>query len=95
VTCRLVTNHAVALAHLAREPEIRLRDLARALEVTERAVHRIVCELEEHGYVTRHRTGRCNTYEVHLDQPLEQAIAGGRTVGDLVKVLAPGRRLGR
>lgn len=95
MTCRLVTNHAVALAHLARDPEIRLRDLAEALDVTERATHRIVCELEEHGYVTRHRNGRCNTYAVHLEQPLEQAIAEGRTLGDLVKLLAPKRRLNR
>jgi DNA-binding IclR family transcriptional regulator len=93
VACRLVTNHAVALAHLARDPEIRLRELAEALGITERATHRIVCDLEEHGYITRHREGRSNTYDVHLDRPLEAALAEGRTVGELVELLAPERRL--
>ena len=91
VACLLLTNHALALAHLSREPGIRLRELAEELGVTERAVHRIVSELVEEGYATRHRMGRRNFYEVHADQPLEQAPVDGRTVGDLLAVLLPDR----
>ena len=90
MACRLVTNHALALAHVASDPEVRLRDLAAALEITERAAHRVICDLEEQGLLTRHRSGRRNSYEVHAGEPLDQALAEGRTVGELVDVLRTG-----
>ena len=53
-----LTNHALALVCIQRDPDIRLRDIAECLGVTERAAHRIVCELCAAGYVTRTREGR-------------------------------------
>jgi len=66
---------------------MRLRDIADCVGVTERAAHRIVCELEKDGYLTRHRAGRRNRYEVHLDAPLQHPLERGRTVGELLKPL--------
>jgi DNA-binding IclR family transcriptional regulator len=83
----LLTNHAHALVCVAKEPGMRLRDIAACVGVTERAAHRIVCELETDGYLTRHRAGRRNYYEVHVDAPLQHPLERGRTVGELLAPL--------
>ena len=70
--CRFLTNHAKVLRCIAGEPGIRLRDIGDCVGITERAAHRIVCELEKAGYLTRHKNGSRNTYEIHPDLPLEQ-----------------------
>ena len=82
-----LTNHARVLACVARRPEMRMRDVADCVGITERATHRIVCELEEAGYLTRRRVGSHNAYEVHPDRPLRHPMDGERTVGDLLEAL--------
>jgi predicted transcriptional regulator of viral defense system len=84
----LLTNHGHALLCVARSPDVRLRDIADCIGVSERAAHAIVCELEAAGYVTRHRRGRCNVYELHPEAPLRDELADGAHVGDLVGALA-------
>jgi IclR helix-turn-helix domain len=64
-----LTNHAHVLLCIAHDPNSRLRDIADAVGITERAAHRIVAELVDEGYVTRERRGRRNFYEVHPEQP--------------------------
>ncbi|MET3984347.1 helix-turn-helix domain-containing protein [Streptomyces sp. PvR034] len=59
-----ITHHARILAMILRDPEIRVRDLASACEVTERAAQAIVTDLETAGYLTRVRNGRRNHYAV-------------------------------
>lgn len=59
------TNHAHVLFCIIRDPKVRLRDVARELEITERTVQRIVMELETTGFITRQRHGRRNSYVVH------------------------------
>jgi predicted transcriptional regulator len=86
---RFLTNHAHVLACVAREPQMRLRDVADCVGITERAAHRIVCELEQAGYLSRRRDGRRNVYEVAADRPLDDALEDGVRVGDLLDVLAP------
>ena len=83
----LLTNHGHALLCLARQPDMRLKDIARCIEISERAAHTIVCELESAGYVTRHRHGRCTVYELHPDAPVREKLARGASVGDLVAAL--------
>ncbi|HEX8834378.1 MAG TPA: MarR family transcriptional regulator [Abditibacteriaceae bacterium] len=82
-----LTNHSHVLILLAREPGLRLRDVASRVGITERAVQRIVADLEEAAILTRSRDGRCNRYEVHSAQPLRHVIEGHRTVGDLLKIV--------
>ena len=82
-----LTNHAHALLCIAREPGIRLRDIAECVGITERAAHRIVSELEVEGYLTRHRVGRRNFYEVHPEGSLRHPLEAGQNVGDLLRVL--------
>ena len=59
-----LTNHARVLIMVARDPGIRLRDVAAACDVTERTVQGIVADLEGAGYLTRKRLGRRNRYVV-------------------------------
>ncbi len=90
-----LTNHAHVLACVAHDPGIRLRDIAAAVGITERAAHRILSELVDDGYVLRERNGRRNQYEVVTDLPLRHPLVQEREVGDLLKVLVdskPGRR---
>ncbi len=83
-----LTNHALALVCIERDPQMRIRDIADCLGVTERAAHRIVCDLCEAGYVTKTRVGTRNRYTVDLDRDLRHPLVGGRPVRDLVEPLA-------
>jgi len=85
---QLLTNHGLALLCVARDPGARIRDIAECVGVTERAAHRIVCELCAAGYITRTRNGRRNAYEVHPDAPLPHAMLGGHTAGELLREVA-------
>lgn len=84
-----LTNHAHVLVCVARDPGIRLRDIAAAVGITERAAHRIVSELVDEGYLVRERRGRRNHYQVKAKLPLRHPLAGESEVGDLLGVLMP------
>ena len=82
-----LTNHAHVLVCVKRDPNMRLREIADCVGVTERAAHRIVCELESAGYLTRHREGRRNSYEIHADLPLRHDLERSTDVGTLLALL--------
>lgn len=84
-----LTNHAQVLVCIARDPGLRLRDIAEGVEITERAAHRIVTELAAAGYITRERTGRRIRYTVNAHVPIGDRVAGQRNVGALLEVLTP------
>ena len=75
VTWTFLSNHSHVIICLVRDPEIRMRDIAASVGITERAVIRIVTELEDGGYVKKERIGRRNRYSIIADQhfrhPLE------------------------
>jgi DNA-binding MarR family transcriptional regulator len=82
-----LTNHAHVLTCVAHDPGIRLRDVAAAVGITERAAHRIVSELVDEGYLLRERHGRRNQYTVVTELPLRHPLVQEREVGDLLEVL--------
>src|SRR3954462_14190384 len=82
-----LSNHAHVLLCIAKEPEVRLREVAHRVGITERAVQRIVADLEEGGYLSRSREGRRNHYEVHLDRPLRHSVESHREVGVLFTLI--------
>ena len=82
-----LTNHAHVLTCIAEDPGIRLRDIAAAVGITERAAHRILSELVEEGYVRRERHGRRNRYTIVSDRPLRHPLVQQREVGDLLEIL--------
>jgi hypothetical protein len=85
-----LSNHAHVLLLLARDPDIRLRDVASQVGITERAVQRIVADLEEGRYVERERLGRRNRYRVHPELPLRHPIEAHRRIGSLIALVVDG-----
>ena len=95
-TWTFLTNHAHVLLCIAREPETRMRDVAHLVGITERAVQRIVADLEEAEYIERSRHGRRNRYEVRTDLPLRHPIERHERVSSLITlVLGEHERNGR
>jgi DNA-binding IclR family transcriptional regulator len=86
-----LTNHAHVLLCIAHDPQARFRDLAAQIGITERAVQRIVFELERDGYVTHDREGRRNTYRVREHLPLRHAIESKNTIAALLKLTVADR----
>jgi DNA-binding transcriptional ArsR family regulator len=86
-----LTNHARAMLFIAGNTDARLRDLAEALDVTERTAYGIVVDLTDAGYVVKERDGRRNRYHVQDHQPLRDAIGRERTIGELLDLLADPR----
>lgn len=84
-----LTNHTHVLALIHSKPEILLREAARQVGITERAVQRIVQELEDAGYLTRERIGRRNRYSVVVHLPLRHPIESHRTIGQLLRLVNP------
>lgn len=83
-----LTNHSHVLILLHAEPELVLREVATRVGITERAVQRVVQDLEEGGFIRRERVGRHNRYEVLPDVPLRHPIESHRNIGDLLKLIS-------
>ncbi len=79
-----LTNHAHVLLCIASDPRARVRDLAGRVGITERAVQRIIFELEADGYLTHERKGRRNTYRVRPHLPLRHPIERRNKVAALL-----------
>lgn len=82
-----LSNHAHVLLVIARDPEIRLRDVADRVGITERAVQRIVADLETGGYLTRERAGRRNRYRLHPEISLRHPIEKHKTIAQLMAIV--------
>jgi DNA-binding MarR family transcriptional regulator len=82
-----LSNHGHVLICLAQDPTARLRDVAQRVGITERAVQKIVADLEEVGALTRSRVGRRNRYQLHPEQPLRHPVEAHTTVGALLAMV--------
>ena len=81
------TNHAHVLLCIARDPGSRVRDLAEAVGITERAAQRIVADLVAAGYLERTRDGRRNRYRVREELPFRHPLEQSHRVGEVLEVL--------
>jgi Winged helix DNA-binding domain len=82
-----LTNHAVALVCIARDPGVRLREIAAVLDVTERRAFGIVTDLTKAGYVVKEKDGRRNRYSIQNHLPLRGPIDRVPTIGEVLGVL--------
>lgn len=82
-----LTNHARALLCIAHDPGVRLREIAAALQITERGAFGIVRDLVDAGYVVKERDGRRNRYQVQRHLPLPDPVSHTRTVGEVLALL--------
>lgn len=84
-----LSNYAHVLVCVAMDPDTTLRAISDRVGVTERAVHRIVSELEAAGSITIDRSGRSHHYEIDLNAHLRHPLESDKTVGDLLQALLP------
>jgi len=72
---------------IAHDPGVRLREIAAALEITERSAFGIVTELVKAGYVVKEKAGRRNRYRIQGHLPMRDSVARERTIGEILDVL--------
>jgi Mn-dependent DtxR family transcriptional regulator len=82
-----LTNQARVLVCIAHDPGVRLREIADALGVTLRSASNLVDDLAAAGYVTKHKEGRRNRYEIAGHLPLRESVTRERTIGEVLDVL--------
>ena len=90
-TWTFLTNHTHVLVCLTRQPNTTLREVAGQVGITERAVQRIVSDLQNAGVLHAERTGRRNRYTVDGQQPLRHPLEAHRSVHDLLSLLTGDR----
>ena len=82
-----LTNHARVLLCIARDPGVRLRDIAARVGVTERTAYGIVTDLTKANYDAKHKDGRRNRYQIQAHLPLPETDSRERTIGQIVALL--------
>lgn len=87
-TWTFLTNHARVLILIAENSDIRLRDIAVRIGITERATQRIVVELEADGYLSHEKEGRRNRYSLHPDAYLRHPLENEIEIGQLIDFIS-------
>src|SRR6186713_1995387 len=87
---RFVTNHTQVLLCIARDPDVRTRDIARLVGITERAAQRIVADLAEADYITIERVGRRNRYGIDRSVAMRHEAQADHEIGELLDLLKLG-----
>jgi hypothetical protein len=82
-----LTNHSHVLILLSRNPSIVLREVAALVGITERAVQRIIADLEDECVIEREKVGRQNRYRVLANKSLRHPIESHRKVADLLRAI--------
>lgn len=78
-----LSNHTHVLVCVVQDPKIRMSEIARLVGIGERAVHYIIQDLIDAGYIVRTKVGRRNEYSVNLDQPLRHPLEANHLVADV------------
>lgn len=82
----LLSNHGLVLLSVARAPGMRIREIAGALELTDRACQRILNDLVAAGYIRRERVGRRNRYTIDGTRSMPAPLLDAHPVADLLGV---------
>lgn len=86
-TWSFLTNHALVLLYVGRRPEGTGLEIAQAVGITERAVRKILAELQREAYVATERIGRRNRYRVDVHRPVRSVGERDLTVGELLAMI--------
>ena len=86
----LLTNHGHVLLAVARSQDARVTEIAAQVGITTRATLTILKDLEDAGYLTRHRVGRRSHYTVDTHQHFRHPATASHEVGELLAIFAPG-----
>lgn len=82
-----LTNHAQVLLAIAREPALRVSEIAEAVGITERYAYRVLSDLQKAGYVSRSRNGRCNRYRLDADLALGDPVVEEQSLRQLLRLI--------
>ncbi len=82
-----LTNHGRVLAYLAKFPQTTTRKIAQEVGITERAIQKVIHDLEADGYIVRHKAGRNNNYTIHPEMPMRHRMEREHAVGNLLLAL--------
>ncbi|HLX19164.1 MAG TPA: helix-turn-helix domain-containing protein [Gaiellaceae bacterium] len=83
-----LTNHTQVLLCLAQDPDVRLRDVAQSIGITERAAQRILSDLVKAGYVRTEKVGRRNRYTIEKEHAMRHVAQAGYQIGSLLDTLS-------
>jgi hypothetical protein len=86
-----LSSHGRVLLFLARDPGLRLRDIAARAAITERSAYGIVSDLTAAGYITKHKDGRRNRYQIQAHLPLPEPVGREQTIGEVLALLTGAR----
>ncbi len=84
---RFLTNHALVLIFLANSPQITGQELSLSIGITERAVRRIIADLEEAGYIKKTRQGRRIRYRINDKLPFRHPAQRDKEIRILLEGL--------
>ncbi len=82
-----LSNHGRALLCIARDPGVRLRDIADTLSITERRAYDLVTDLTEAGYVLKEKEGRRNRYQIQEHLPIPEDPQQKQAIGEVLALL--------
>jgi predicted transcriptional regulator len=83
----LLTNHALVLYHLARKPMITAREVAACIGITERAVRKIIADLDAARYIKKAKEGRRVRYTVNQEITLRRTDLSDVPIRDFLQAL--------
>ncbi len=86
-----LSSHGWVLLFLAGDPGLRLRDIAARAAITERSAYGIVSDLTAAGYITKHKDGRRNRYQIQAHLPLPDPASREQTLGEALALLTGAR----
>ncbi len=82
-----LSNHGRVFIYISKNPRSTTETISHEVGLTQRGVQKIITELEEAGYIARHRDGRCNYYTIHPELPMRHQLEREHAVGDLLQML--------
>jgi DNA-binding IclR family transcriptional regulator len=82
-----LTNHAQVLLAVTRNPNLRVREIAKTTGISERYAYRLLSDLERARYVDRDRAGRCNVYRIDTDLALGDPVVEERSLRELLRLI--------
>ena len=83
-----LTNYGHVLLCIAADPEIRMKDVADKVGITERATQRIVADLVAAGYLISEKSGRRRHYRIDSAQPLRHPVERYNQISHLLRLVA-------
>lgn len=79
-----LSNHGRVFVYLSKNPSSTTEKLSREVGLSLRGVQKIISDLEQYGYVARHKEGRRNHYTIHSEMPMRHHLEKEHSVGEIL-----------